>query len=78
VGTQAKELLDRALRLSVKDRAHLAAELIASVDGEPDADAQEAWAVEIEKRARRALTGESRGTDWKIVRRRIQKRSTKR
>ncbi len=58
------ELLKEALRLTVEERARLAAELLASVDGEPDADADAAWATEIERRARRALAGESKGADW--------------
>ncbi len=31
-----------------------------------------AWAAEIEKRARRALSGESAGEPWEDVRRRIE------
>ena len=53
-------LLEEALPLDVRERAELAAELIASVDGEPDADADAAWAAEIERRARRALAGTRR------------------
>jgi hypothetical protein len=30
--------------------------------------AERAWAVEIERRARRALRGESKGRDWSSVR----------
>ena len=58
-----RHLLDEALRLSLPERAELAAELLASIDGAPDADAEQAWAVEIERRAERALRGESRGRD---------------
>lgn len=69
---QAKDLLEGALQLSLEERAKLAAELIASIDGEPDEQADAAWAAEIERRARRAVTGESSGTDWEIVRARIE------
>jgi hypothetical protein len=34
------------------------------MDGEPDADAEEAWAAEIERRAARAIRGESTGREW--------------
>ena len=39
-------------------------ELIASMDGEPDADSEEAWAGEIERRATRAVRGQSIGKNW--------------
>jgi putative addiction module component (TIGR02574 family) len=68
MGTEARALLAQVLRLPVAERAELAAELIASVDGEPDPDAEAAWAAEIEHRARRALQGESQGKAWEAVR----------
>jgi putative addiction module component (TIGR02574 family) len=52
VGESAKKLLSQALRLSLDERAQLAADLIASIDGEPDEDAEAAWAAEIERRPR--------------------------
>ncbi len=64
MSTDARHLLEEALRLPVSERAAVAAELIASVDGEPDADAETAWAAEIERRATRAVRGESTGRDW--------------
>jgi putative addiction module component (TIGR02574 family) len=72
VSERAAQVLKEALELSPEERAEVAAELIASVDGEPDADAEAAWAVEIERRARRALSGQSQGTDWETVRARIE------
>jgi Putative addiction module component len=64
----ARQILEEALRLPLDERATVVAELIASMDGEPDADAEQAWAAEIEGRARRALRGESAGRDWASVR----------
>ena len=64
----ARQILEEALRLPLDQRATVIAELIASMDGEPDADAEQAWAAEIERRARRALRGESSGRDWSSVR----------
>ena len=43
-------LLKDALTLPVEERARLAAELMASVDGAPDKDAEATWAAEIEVR----------------------------
>jgi putative addiction module component (TIGR02574 family) len=68
-----RHILEEALTLTSPERAELAVELAASIDGGGDADAQSAWAAEIERRARRALAGESRGEDWESVRTRIEK-----
>jgi hypothetical protein len=65
---EARLLLAEALRLPLAERAAFAAELLASMDGEPDLDADAAWAAEIEHRARRALRGESQGKDWETIR----------
>jgi putative addiction module component (TIGR02574 family) len=70
---RAQELLREALTLSPNERADFAAELLASLDEttENPADVQAAWAVEIERRARRVLAGESAGESWQDVRDRI-------
>jgi len=60
---ETRHLLDEALRLPLAERAEFAAELLASMDGAPDADAEQAWAAEISRRAERAIRGESRGRD---------------
>jgi len=59
-----QKVLDEALRLELSDRAELAAELLASLDGEPDEDVEAAWATEIERRAARARSGEDAGRTW--------------
>lgn len=64
----AKKLLDEALLLSVRDRAALAAELLASLDGADDEDVEAAWAAEIQRRAERVLAGEAEFEDWDTVR----------
>ena len=68
----ARHVLEEALRLPLAERATVVAELLASMDGEPDPDANEAWAAEIERRAGRALRGESTGKDWETVRAEIE------
>jgi len=60
-------VLATALRLSVKDRAELAAEVLASLDGEPDEDVEVAWTAEIERRVRRLEREGSRGRPWREV-----------
>jgi hypothetical protein len=57
-----QKVLNEALQLE------LAAELLASLDGEPDADVEAAWAAEIERRAARARSGEDAGRPWAEVR----------
>jgi putative addiction module component (TIGR02574 family) len=73
MGRAAKKLLLDALELPTKDRADLAAELIASLDGPADSDVEAAWAAEIERRAARVLAGKSRGIPWEEVRRRAER-----
>lgn len=70
---RGQDLLREALALSVEERADIAAELLASLDEAKDDPAQVemAWAAEIERRARRALSGESTGESWNDVRHRI-------
>lgn len=64
-------LLAEALKLPTSARARLAAELIASVDGEPDANAEAAWAAEIDRRVRRLQSDGGKGDDWQRVHDRI-------
>ena len=60
----SEKVLAEALQLDLSDRAELAAELLASLDGEPDKDVEAAWAAEIERRAERARSGEDAGRPW--------------
>lgn len=47
--------------LSVKERAHVADFLLHSLDGRPDADAEAAWDVELERRAGMIRSGTATG-----------------
>ena len=70
-------LLKEVLRLPLRDRADVAAELLASLDDEAPDDleaAEKAWAIEIERRGRRVLAGESAGLPWEDVRQRLEDR----
>ena len=69
---RAQDVLREALALPLDERADVAAELLASLDeaaAEQPAEVEAAWAAEIERRARRALAGESGGVSWSDVRR---------
>jgi putative addiction module component (TIGR02574 family) len=72
VSKTGEKLLEDALKLTLSERAELAAELLASLDGAPDADAEAAWAAEIERRAA------DPGRPWPEVRDRIRNRLAKR
>jgi putative addiction module component (TIGR02574 family) len=49
---RARKILKDAMELPVSERAAVAADLIASIDGEPDEDVEAAWAAEVVRRAR--------------------------
>jgi len=66
-------VLAEALRLEPDARAELAAELLASLDGPADPDAESAWAVEIDRRIQAIEGGAIRLEPWEQVKRRIEK-----
>ena len=69
----AEAVLADALRLDLDARAELAAELLASLDGPADPDAEVAWNVEIERRVAAIEAGTVRLEPWEDVKRRIEK-----
>jgi len=69
--TATKKLLRDALTLPLEDRAEIAAQLIASLDGEVDDDVDRAWAAEIARRLEALDGGETRSRPWAEVRDRL-------
>jgi putative addiction module component (TIGR02574 family) len=69
----AQAVLADALRLDPDARAELAAELLASLDGPADPDAESAWNAEIERRVAAIESGTLRVESWEQVKRRIEK-----
>jgi len=69
--TQA--VLADALRLGPTERAELATELLASLDGPADADAESTWAVEIRRRIEAIDAGTVELEPWDDVKRRIER-----
>jgi hypothetical protein len=61
-----------ALALPPYERAALAADLLASLDGQPDADAEAAWVAEIEHRRQQALAGQAATIDWDVAGARLE------
>ena len=68
---EPKQVFQEALELPRSARAALAAELIASLDGEADADAELLWAQEIQKRVEEIDSGTVRTVPWSEARKRI-------
>lgn len=52
------ELKQQASKLSETERAELALAMIESLDGPPDPDVEEAWRIEIDRRAGQIERGE--------------------
>ena len=72
VTADADTVLHEALALSREDRADVAAELLASLEPADDPETiRTLWAQELEERARAALSGQSPGEGWAIVRQRL-------
>ncbi len=74
MSVEAQQLLRDALALPDRERADIAAELIASLDengADDPAAAQELWSEEIERRARRLAAGGREGEDWQSLRQRL-------
>ena len=69
----AETILADALRLDPNARAQLAAEILASLDGPTDPDAEAAWKAEIARRVADLDAGRSRLEPWEDVKRRIEK-----
>jgi putative addiction module component (TIGR02574 family) len=73
---RARKLLQDAMELPLPERAELAADLLASLDGEPDVDVEAAWASEIERRAREAMANPDDDVAWETVRAELHAGST--
>jgi putative addiction module component (TIGR02574 family) len=64
----ARKLHQDALELPRPERAELAADLLASLDDEPEEDVEAAWAAEIERRVQHARENPQEGVSWETVR----------
>lgn len=70
----ARKLLDEVLALAEEDRVKIASEVLASLDGPPDADWDDAWLAELERRERAASERGTPAPEWSEVRARILSR----
>lgn len=69
----AQDVLADALRLEPDSRADVAAELLASLDGPADSDAEKLWDAEIARRIAAIESGTIRLEPWAEVKRRIER-----
>ena len=70
-----EDILHDALTLPLAERAELAAELLASLDGEPEEEVEAAWAAEVVSRVERIRRGEATGRPWEEVRADLEQRT---
>lgn len=73
----AVRLRETLLTLPEEDRAWLAAELAASLDGPPDADVAQAWDGEVQRRIAELRTGKAKLLIWADVSERLEGRLKK-
>ncbi len=72
---KAESLLRAALELTESERAEIAGRLLESIEPEPDAEVEAAWAAEIDRRARSIDAGEVEMVPWNQVRESLLERS---
>jgi putative addiction module component (TIGR02574 family) len=66
-----KKLLEEALRLEPAERASLAGQLIDSIDEVAEADVEQGWRGEIERRCQEIDSGDVDLVPWEEVRKRL-------
>tara|TARA_R100000093_G_scaffold71141_2_gene46061 strand:- start:387 stop:629 length:243 start_codon:yes stop_codon:yes gene_type:complete len=74
MGTDPEALRDAVLALSEAERAKLARDLIASLDGPADNDVAEAWDIELCRRINEVESGKAQLLDVEDVLARIRAR----
>ena len=74
----AEKVLSEALGLAARERAEIAAKLIASLDDEPDEDVEAAWVAEVERRVEAVEAGRANLVPWEDVERRVEREIRKR
>ena len=75
--TALEKVRSEALSLSEVERAELAYNLVTSLDGPPDSDAEEAWDLEITRRLSEIDAGTAKLVDREEFRRRMRARANR-
>lgn len=71
MATSRDNIFRGALSLSEGDRTDLIAALIESLDAEAEEGVEEAWRIEIERRAKEIESGAVQSIPWEVVRERL-------
>ena len=71
MATSRDDIFQGALSLAERDRADLIGALIDSLDSEIEEGVEQAWRVEIERRARELESGAVKSIPWEVVRERL-------
>lgn len=71
MATSRDDIFRGALSLNERDRADLIAALIESLDSEVEEGVEEAWRIEIERRAKDLESGAVQSIPWEVVRERL-------
>lgn len=76
MATAAENLYEKALQLPASDRAHLAADLLASLDADAadEASVDASWGQETARRAEMLDAGEAQLVTWEHLQERIAER----
>lgn len=74
-GSALEKLRSAALGLTERERAELAHDLVASLDGPAEIDAEQAWEAEIRRRIAEIDTGAAELIDRGELRRRMRARA---
>lgn len=69
---KSQVVLEEALKLTAHERAEVAEQLIASLDEGPDADVEQAWQEEVQRRLQQIERGEVKTIPWEEVQRRLR------
>ena len=71
MATNRDAIFSGALLLDEQDRAERIGALIESLDSEVEEGVEEAWRIEIERRARNLESGAVQSIPWEVVRERL-------
>jgi putative addiction module component (TIGR02574 family) len=71
MATSRDDIFRGAFALAERDRADLIAALIDSLDSEVEEGVEEAWRLEIERRAKELESGAVQSIPWEVVRERL-------
>lgn len=69
---KSQVVLEEALKLSATERAEVAEQLLSSLDEIPDANVEQAWQEEVQRRLQQVERGEVKTIPWEEVQRRLR------